>query len=340
MAKQFFASAYFNGGWDGDYLLLAHEIPEKESIWFRERGIIVKHCKALYEGKPGGMHPSLASKFYMFTSQFKQWQTVIYSDLDAIVRGPLDDLKGIKGFNAVEDWSPTLREQIVNEDDIHERELDRDKCEEMITKISKRYRLSRRPFCAGFLAFSTEIIKDNMFEELKNTMDEYHAISKFGDQLTFNFHFYNQWRKLRPTFNILVRQEFAQNPCEGHLSASTRWGIVKDVDGYILHIFNPKPWDARSDFYLEWLSNLKRSEHIDLSEIPSADPKRLEKIRKTEKRIKLRQQIYDIIEWFGPYKTEVIRIIHFFYWKFITLKMLKRYLFSKMYPLVKKHIGN
>jgi len=29
-AKQLFSSAYFNGGWDGDYLLLAHEIPENK----------------------------------------------------------------------------------------------------------------------------------------------------------------------------------------------------------------------------------------------------------------------------------------------------------------------
>ena len=29
-AKQLFSSVYFNAGWKGDYMLLAHEIPEEK----------------------------------------------------------------------------------------------------------------------------------------------------------------------------------------------------------------------------------------------------------------------------------------------------------------------
>jgi len=336
MAKQFFASAYYNGGWDGDYLLLAHEIPETELTWFRDKGVIIRRCRSSYDDKTGGMHPSLASKFYMFTPFFKQWQTVIYSDLDAIVRGPLDGLKDIKGFNAVEDWSPTLREQIVNDDDIHERELNRNECWTMIDKAKKRYRLSKRPFCAGFFAFSTDIIAEEMFEALKRKMDEYHMISKFGDQLSFNFFFYDQWNKLKPTYNVLVRQEIDTDPYGEELNASTRWGLVKDVTGYILHIFNPKPWDVDSDFYLEWRSNLKKSEHMDLGSIQKLDPERLKKIRDTEERIKLRELVYRIIERFGPYKNEVIQALHFFYWKYIFLRRIVSYVSSKFNLLIVK----
>jgi hypothetical protein len=35
-AKQLFSSVYFNAGWKGDYMLMAHEIPEKELLWFRD----------------------------------------------------------------------------------------------------------------------------------------------------------------------------------------------------------------------------------------------------------------------------------------------------------------
>lgn len=34
-AKQLFSSVYFNAGWNGDYMLLAHEISESELRWFK-----------------------------------------------------------------------------------------------------------------------------------------------------------------------------------------------------------------------------------------------------------------------------------------------------------------
>ena len=48
-AKQVFASAYFNGKWRDDYLLLTHNIPDNKLQWFLERGIFVKKCDQLYE---------------------------------------------------------------------------------------------------------------------------------------------------------------------------------------------------------------------------------------------------------------------------------------------------
>lgn len=43
-AKQLFSSVYHNAGWSEDYMLLAHNIPEMKLKWFRERGILIKHC--------------------------------------------------------------------------------------------------------------------------------------------------------------------------------------------------------------------------------------------------------------------------------------------------------
>ena len=46
-AKQLFSSVYWNAGWKGDYMLLAHEIPESKLKWFRDKGILVKKCKSV-----------------------------------------------------------------------------------------------------------------------------------------------------------------------------------------------------------------------------------------------------------------------------------------------------
>ena len=35
--KQLFSSVYWNAGWKGDYMLLTHEIPEKDLKWFRTK---------------------------------------------------------------------------------------------------------------------------------------------------------------------------------------------------------------------------------------------------------------------------------------------------------------
>lgn len=47
-AKQVFSSLYFNAGWDGDYMLLAHQIPKQELEWFSKRGILVKECDNIF----------------------------------------------------------------------------------------------------------------------------------------------------------------------------------------------------------------------------------------------------------------------------------------------------
>lgn len=326
MAKQLFSSAYFNGGWDGDFLLLAHEIPEEELSWFRERGVIIKHTPPLYEGCPGGMHSCIASKFYMFTPYFKKWRTVIYSDLDAVIKKSLDELKDVEGFWAVEDWSPTILDQIVSDEEIDQRALDRQECREVIQRVEQLYEISRRPFCAGFLAFSTDIITENMFAELKETMDGYHMISKHGDQLSFNLYFYDMWRKLNPTFNVLVSQVAPTHSYD--IPAHTRWGVAEDLNAYVLHIFNPKPWDERSSYYWEWLMNLKRAHDIGRCEIDKDFAKDIEKIKRTERRIQLREKTYDLIERYLPFKGTAIRTLNFIYWRYIFLRRIIRFISS------------
>ncbi|MEQ9619228.1 MAG: Stf0 family sulfotransferase [Deltaproteobacteria bacterium] len=325
MAKQLFSSAYFNGGWDGDYLLLAHDIPEEDLSWFRERGIIIKHTAPLYEEEPGGMHACLADKFHMFTPYFKKWRTVVYSDLDVIVKETLHELKEVKGFWAVEDWSPTLLDQIVNDKDIEERHLDRKECMDSIKGLNIRYDLSTQPFGAGFFAFSTDIITDDLFMELKKTMDKYQMISKHGDQLSFNLCFYHRWRKLNHTFNVLVAQV---NRDSYDVPPHTRWGLAENLNAYVLHIFNPKPWDERSAFYWEWLMNLKRADDIGRCKVDKDFDSGIKNIKRTERRIRLREKTYHVIERYLPYEGAIITFLNYMYWSYIRVRGIMYFIAS------------
>ena len=83
-AKQLFSSVYFNAGWIGDYMLLAHEISEKELIWFREKGVIIKKCRSLIKKDIEGYHAAVFSKFYLFTAEFKKWEQLEKDKSDKI----------------------------------------------------------------------------------------------------------------------------------------------------------------------------------------------------------------------------------------------------------------
>jgi len=338
MAKQLFSSAYFNGGWDGDYLLLAHDVPDDELSWFTDRGILIMHTSPLYEGQPGGMHRCLADKFHMFTPYFRKWRTVVYSDLDAIIKESLEELKEVDGFYAVEDWSPTLTDQIVNDRDIQDRGLDPAKCREVIRKAERHYEMSRRPFCAGFFAFSTDIITDDMFDDLKRMMDEYQVVSKHGDQLSMNFFFYDRWKALSHTFNVLVAQ--GKTGASYRTGAHTRWGLAEDLSVYVLHIFNPKPWNQQSDYYWEWLVNLKRADQIGLCKVDKDFDTGIENIKRTESRIRLREKGYELIDRFFPFKGVSRRSLQYIYWRYITLRRIMRFIVVNAdYRFIKSLLG-
>ena len=80
-AKQLFSSVYWNAGWKGDYLLLAHEIPEDELKWFTDKKFLVKKCTPLCDQKTGEFNypPVIFDKFYLFTPEFKKWNNITNS---------------------------------------------------------------------------------------------------------------------------------------------------------------------------------------------------------------------------------------------------------------------
>ena len=97
----------------------------------------------------------------------------------------------INGFAAVEDWGLTLRGQIIDEADIIQRRVDRQMCQRLIAEATQTYQLSRRPFCAGFFIFSTDIIQENTFSDLLTMTDRYDMICKYSEQTILNFYFHD-----------------------------------------------------------------------------------------------------------------------------------------------------
>ena len=238
-AKQLFSSVYWNAGWSGDYMLLSHRIKEEDLQWFRRKGILVRKCKPLFKGSPGGMSAVLTSKFHLFRPEFKRWSNIIYCDADAIVRGSLDSCKRIGGFCSVRDYVPRLGGHLVAEESIEKRGLDRNSCGDLLREIGEEYDLRRPAFCAGFFAFNTDIIGDHTFHELVQMMKRYHYVSEHGDQLVMNLFFYGNWRQLPPVYNMQL------------LNEDNRWWLRPDhMRGIILHfITEDKPWTERNYFY-------------------------------------------------------------------------------------------
>jgi len=268
-ARQLFSSAYHNGGWQGDYMLLAHEVPEVDVAWFRERGILVKHCETLLEKTIGGRPPVLADRIHLFSDEFRQWRSVLFTDADVIIRGSLESLKDRSGFYSVRDWNPYLRLQVLPEQEIAPRRLSSEHYRVLCSELSLSYNLRAPAFCAGFFFFTTDLIEEKSFERLKNLLDRYESISRFGEQLIMNLAFHGVWRQLPDAYNMMLYKSKPQWP----LSA-------RHVDALMLHFVGPeKPWDSTGPFREEWDAMLQRADEFELENIPAGNVWSAEKIQ-------------------------------------------------------------
>ncbi len=282
-AKQVFAGAYFNAGWKGDYMLLAHEVPEKDLKWFRRKGILIKHCKSLYD-KPLADTPIVfVSKLYLFSHEFKKWSHIIYVDVDIIIRGSLDKLLEIKGFASVANIGNTnFTNELVGNAEAKKRNLDILEYSRLIEKLKNLYSVDEKIFCAGFFALSTRLISDDIFGEIKKIIDRYYKIAVYADQLALNIYFYKQWQKLPAVYDFYISDERNQ------------WCIVNQkIESIIIHfVGKSKPWKRKNSFHHEWSKNLKKAEEINLSKIPSGKKLSDSKIDHLEKKLARREKIF------------------------------------------------
>ena len=248
-AKQLFSSAYWNGGWKGDYMLLAHNIRKEDLTWFTSRGILVKECRSIFSGKLSSAYPAMVTnKFYLFTEEFKKWDNVVFLDADIIVRYSIDALTRCTGFNALpEPHNSLLKDQFID--------AARDN-NPKFKKLITTFDCNTLAFNTGVMAFSTDIIFSDSFTRLEALFQEYQPICRFGEQPIINLFLYKQWKKIGYLYNVIAPMTIE------------RYHIPPEyIDGRILHFCGPgKPWIPVSLFYKEWVINLKKSEGIHVSQ--------------------------------------------------------------------------
>ena len=242
-AKQLFSSAYWNGGWSGDYMLLSHEISDEELKWFTDKGILVKKCKTLYNGPMGDGHYSysVVDKFYLFTEEFKKWEHIVFLDADIIVRAPIDEMAHSKTFSSPQIFKKNFKTHFFKTE-CKERKL-----------VEKEYNLQRPAFNSGVFSFNTDLIKDDTFNKIIAVFYKYANISN-GDDSILNLFFYDQWIKIPLVYNVQVN----------YIGLNKYKGIILHFQRHS-HYFPLE--DPKNPFNQEWKSNLEKAEFIDLNNI-------------------------------------------------------------------------
>ena len=96
ISKHLFSNILNKGFWIDDMMLITTEnIDEKSLQWFFDNGIIIKKypqytpAEKWYSMLPEGvLQPIVCSKIYLFNSEFKKWDKILYLDSDIIIRYP------------------------------------------------------------------------------------------------------------------------------------------------------------------------------------------------------------------------------------------------------------
>ncbi|HOY31109.1 MAG TPA: glycosyltransferase [Bacteroidales bacterium] len=244
-ARQLFSSVYWNAGWDGDYMLLSHDIPEEKLKWFIDKGILIMKCKPFYFGAMGDDdYPNcVLDKLYLFTEEFKKWELVVFLDSDIIVKASLDKLCKTKRFSSPQTCNKNFWDYFSKDD-----------CN-VLENLQKEYNLYRPAFNSGVISFDTRIIEHDTVDRLISIFKKYAKISN-GDDSILNLFFYDQWEKIPLVYNSIAYSH-----------------DQKKHKAIILHFNNPvlwqkknlRPWDKGNLYYEEWKTNLDKAEFIDLN---------------------------------------------------------------------------
>ena len=242
MAKALFSSAYFHGGWDGDYLLLAHQVPEEKLKWFEEKSIKIWRCQPLSENSKikSRWKPVFLSKLYIFDCRIKRWDNVVYLDADCMVRSSIKKLGKVKGLKARKVMKTFGHSGL----DVN---------------ISPKFH-----FNTGVLAFDTNMVKENTFEEIKNLIPKFMAEARsenhviITDEIVLARYFKNVWKNFSLIYHVIPDQmkEFCFVPHH-----KLKGAILHHVGSFMDSV---KPWNKDSYFYPEWQENFSKADQVDI----------------------------------------------------------------------------
>ena len=252
--KQIIYSSYVYGNWDGEYILLAHEVKNKNALnWFTERGIHVVH---IGETVNVNHHfPKETSIYYstlhLFHPDLARWNTIIYLDTDMIVRKDISHLLSYDGFAAANDCA---RFPLIHQFSPRERKCTAEEYEQRKLQLSA-YNLQQTAFNAGMMVIDSKNNSPKRHSELMTLAAQYNPISTYGDQGILNLYFQKNRQHIPYVYNDFYQSD-----------DFNRQGIIRrfsDCNSVILHLTHPyKPWDKRSAYFREWARNNEKAEQL------------------------------------------------------------------------------
>jgi len=319
-ARQLFSSVYWNAGWRGDYMLLAYGISEKDLRWFRDRGILVRECEPILtetENRIGHAPLTTLSKFYLFTPEFKKWKNVIFLDGDIVVRGSLDTLVHVEGFAAVRILN-IVRTLLWGQ--FHDRNGHN---EYLFQELEKKCDLNRPAFNSGVMAFHTDIITENDFQNLKDILLKFRDILFISEETVLNIYFYDRWQELSQVYNICPSYELFHSGCS-----------PDNLKGIVLHTYSGfpggKPWNPKSPLYSEWKSNLEKAGMLD-----PVNPQPSRKILSGKEETEADLYLKDLHKRYS-YKFYRYKMSYFYGMRLMAYKTLISNFLKNDYPLIYK----
>jgi len=238
-------SLYLNcleNGWDEDVLILYQERIEEEITWFKERGCLVRKMS-------NHIRHGCIYKYWLFDIYMKQWDKVIYMDLDIIVKSKKNifkKIKNIEGFYACK--GP------VEHHHTFEQHFDRNRNKELYDYCYEKYSFSlkkengeERFFNSGFMVFSTNIIEEDTLCDILFFDDKYISIISIGDQSTLNIIFAKIWKDLDPFYNINLCGPIRQNIFLQNNKNNENIGVLHFLGT------NYRQWHELNPFYNQWI---------------------------------------------------------------------------------------
>lgn len=229
-SKQLFASAKFNGGWDGDFLILSIDIDPEKLEWFKKQNIYILPCKKISSNNKN-VNEKLLAKLNLFSPELKQWKKILYLDVDIIIRAKLDQILPEEGIKAAKYYKGFNKYKIFNH-----------------TYSYKNL------YSNSTLALDSDLIENDTLSNLElevkkftqNTKKPSHL--KLAEELITNHYFQKQFKPISIIYNVVP-----------HLMKSIYGLDNKEVQGAIIHFQHEKPWDQNSYFHNEWLLNYQKA---------------------------------------------------------------------------------
>jgi lipopolysaccharide biosynthesis glycosyltransferase len=289
-AKQVFVAAKTQGGWNHDFVLIAHDIREELLEWFTQQNIrICRADKIIKDFSPrinkAHVWPEVVyAKLMLWHPFFQAWEKVLYLDVDTLIRGDLRPILENNQFSAREEaLGMNLLYQFVPDLLYLNREH-----QAAIHTLNLDWKAPT--FNVGVMLVPTKNNTQEDFDALVELANKLHGLAYFPEQAVLNAHFQHKWNPLPYVYNDLFVYEWYVPRRQPH-------------EAVILHLVGqPKPWDENSPFHHEWQENMAKVDDF-LNVKPQAKSVSKGQIEALQRRVKRWEWLGKLGRWWWKTKN-------------------------------------